>query len=62
LLGNAVGASILGWCFQLMHSYSLGFALFEVLLAIACVLIMTLGHYRFPAVREAPLGEPVRVV
>lgn len=62
LLGNAVGASILGWCFQLMHSYSLGFALFEVLLAIACVLIMTLGHYRFPVVREAPLGEPVRVV
>jgi MFS family permease len=62
LLGNAVGASILGWCFQLMHSYSLGFALFEVLLAIACVLIMTLGHYRFPAVHETPLGEPVSVV
>ncbi len=60
LLGNAVGASILGWCFQLMHSYTPGFALFEVLLAIACMLIMTLGQYRYPAMPElAPSGELV---
>ncbi len=57
LVGNAVGASILGWCFQLMHSYTPGFALFEVLLAIACVLIMTLGRYRYPAVPEPVEGE-----
>ncbi len=57
LLGNAVGASILGWCFQLMHSYMPGFALFEALLAIACVLIMTLGRYRYPAVPEPVAGE-----
>ncbi len=57
LLGNAVGASILGWCFQLMHSYTPGFALFEALLAVACVLIMTLGRYRYPAVPEPIAGE-----
>jgi len=49
MLGNAVGANILGWCFQLTQSYTPGFALFEVLLLIACVLMMTLGPYRYPA-------------
>ncbi len=58
LLGNAVGASILGWCFQLVHSYTPGFALFEILLAVACILIMTLGPYRYPAMpKTAPSGE-----
>jgi len=61
LLGNAVGASILGWCFQLMHSYKPGFAVFEALLAIACVLIMTLGGYRYPAMPEATSGRLVQV-
>ncbi len=60
LLGNAVGASILGWCFQLLHSYTPGFALLEVLLAVACMLIMTLGQYRYPAMPEpAPSGKLV---
>jgi len=61
LLGNAVGASILGWCFQLMHSYMLGFVLFEILLAIACILIMTLGRYRYPAMPETSSGQTSRV-
>ena len=61
LLGNAVGASILGWCFQLMRSYVPGFALFEVLLAVACMLIMTLGRYRYPAMPEAVSGRLVQV-
>jgi MFS family permease len=61
MLGNAVGASILGWCFQLMHSYTLSFALFEVLLAIACMLMMTLGRYRYPAVPETTLGRTSQI-
>ena len=61
LLGNAVGASVLGWCFQLMHSYTPGFAVFEALLAIACVLIMTLGGYRYPAMPETAPGHLVQV-
>jgi len=31
------------------RAYTNGFVLFEILLAIACVLIMTLGPYRYPA-------------
>jgi MFS family permease len=52
LIGNAAGASILGWFFQLAHSYTPGFVVFEILLAIACVLMMTLGPYRYPAALE----------
>ena len=52
LIGNAVGASMLGWFFQLAHSYTPGFAVFEVLLAAACGLMLTLGPYRYPAVAE----------
>jgi MFS family permease len=49
LIGNAVGAAILGWFFQAMHSYTAGFAVFEILLVIACGLMLTLGPYRYPA-------------
>ena len=52
LIGNAVGASMLGWFFQLAHSYTPGFAVFEILLAAACGLMLTLGPYRYPAVAE----------
>lgn len=52
LIGNAAGAIILGWFFQLAHSYTPGFVVFEILLAIACVLMMTLGPYRYPAAFE----------
>ena len=49
LVGNAAGASILGWFFQLTHSYTMGFTVFEILLAAACGLMLTLGPYRYPA-------------
>jgi len=53
LIGNAVGASILGWFFQLAHSYTPGFAVFEIFLAAACGLMLTLGPYRYPALAES---------
>ncbi|HEY2137301.1 MAG TPA: MFS transporter [Xanthobacteraceae bacterium] len=49
VLGNAAGASALGWSFQLLHSYGPAFAGFGVLLVIACVLFCLLGPYRYPA-------------
>jgi MFS family permease len=52
LIGNAIGASILGWFFQLTHSYTLGFTVFEILLTAACGLMLTLGPYRYPAFSE----------
>jgi MFS family permease len=48
-LGNAAGASGLGWSFQLLKSYSPAFAVFGVLLVVACILLGTLGPYRYPA-------------
>jgi MFS family permease len=49
VLGNAAGASVLGWSFQILKSYGPAFAVFEVLLFVACVLFATLGPYRYPA-------------
>lgn len=48
VLGNAAGAAMLGWSFQLLKSYEFGFAAFEVLLLIACALLLTLGPYAYP--------------
>lgn len=48
VLGNAAGAGALGWSFQLLKSYGPVFTAFEVLLVIACVLLATLGPYRYP--------------
>jgi predicted MFS family arabinose efflux permease len=49
VLGNAAGASALGWSFQYLHSYQPGFVAFELLLLAAMVLFATLGPYRYPA-------------
>jgi predicted MFS family arabinose efflux permease len=48
VLGNAAGAGALGWSFQLLKSYSPAFAVFEALLLAACVLVLSLGPYRYP--------------
>jgi MFS family permease len=48
VLGNAAGASALGWSFQLLKSYTPAFTLFEALLVTTCVLFLTLGAYRYP--------------
>jgi MFS family permease len=48
LVGNAVGSSILGWAFQLTHSYSATLVTYSVLLAIATGLTLVLGPYRYP--------------
>ena len=48
VLGNAAGASSLGWSFQLLKSYTPAFTVFECLLAAACMLFLTLGPYKYP--------------
>lgn len=48
VIANAVGVSVLGWCYQLFKSYVAGFVLFEILLVAACILFATLGAYRYP--------------
>jgi MFS family permease len=48
LAGNAVGSSILGWAFQLTHSYSTTLIAYSLLLAVATGLTLVLGPYRYP--------------
>jgi MFS family permease len=58
LAGNAVGSSILGWAFQLTHSYSATLIAYSVLLVIATALTLVLGPYRYPpADRHDIAGE-----
>jgi hypothetical protein len=49
---NAVGMLLMGWCFQLKHSYTPMLWIFEVLLAVAVVLMFSMGPYRFPAPKK----------
>jgi MFS family permease len=50
-LANAAGNNLLGWCYQLLHTYRPGLMVMEVLLAIAVVIQATMGPYRYPMVR-----------
>jgi predicted MFS family arabinose efflux permease len=57
-IGNAVGSNIMGWSYQVLHSYAPAFSFFAVALAITCVLFIPLGPYRFaPRSEGAPLSQ-----
>ena len=64
LLGNAVGSSILGWAFQITHSYSTTLVGFSGLLAAACILTLRMGPYAYPPMdgHEAPSELKSRAV
>jgi hypothetical protein len=47
--GSGLGSYVMGLSFDLSHSYGPALVIFEVLLAVACILIARLGPYRFPA-------------
>jgi MFS family permease len=54
---NAAGMLMMGWCFQLKHTYMPVLYCFEVLLVVALALFSTLGKYRFPAPKRQPDKE-----
>ncbi len=49
LFGQAGGASVLGWSQQLLGSYFPGLMVLEIFFVIACLLLASLGPYRYPA-------------
>jgi MFS family permease len=55
VLANAVGNNLLGWCYQLRHSYVPALVILDVFIAIAIVILARLGPYRFSAIVP---GEP----
>lgn len=46
-IGNAVGSNIMGWSYQLLHSYGLAFVVFAGALTVTSLLFIPLGPYRF---------------
>ena len=55
---NAAGMLLMGWCFQLKHSYVPMMWVFEVFLVVTIVLMLQLGPYRYPALRKQPMKQP----
>ena len=53
---NAVGMLLMGWCYQLLHSYVPMMIVFEVLLLVAIILMFTMGPYKYPAAKEQRVG------
>jgi MFS family permease len=53
VFANAVGNNLLGWCYQLAHTYVPALLILEVFLVGAIVILARLGPYRFPALRPS---------
>ena len=49
---NAAGMMLMGWCFQLKHSYVPMLWVFEVFLVVSIVLMSGMGAYRYPAPKK----------
>src|SRR5208283_4503337 len=58
---NAAGMMLMGWCFQIKHSYVPMLWVFEAFLVVAIVLMSFMGPYRYPAMRKQPAQKPVAV-
>jgi MFS family permease len=53
-IANAAGVVLMGWCYQVKHSYVPMFMVFEVMLVVAIILMARLGAYRYPAPGQRP--------
>jgi MFS family permease len=56
-VGTGVGPALSGWTFDRFHSYGPIFIVYEVALAITCILFVRLGPYPYPAPKreDAPV-------
>lgn len=53
-IGTGSGPALSGRAFDTFHSYTQIFFVYEVALALTCVLLIGLGQYAYPAVKHAP--------
>jgi MFS family permease len=53
-VGTGLGPALSGRAFDRFHSYSQIFTVYEVALALTCVLLVGLGQYAYPPVKRAP--------
>lgn len=59
-IGNAVGSNIMGWSYQLLHSYEPAFLIFAASLVITCLMFIPLGPYAFAPRSESEPGQQRR--
>ena len=57
-LADALGNNLMGWCYQLKHTYAPALVIMEILLALAIVIQATMGPYRYPAMKP---GQPLKL-
>jgi len=50
-MASAAGGALMGWCYQLGHSYRTGLILNELLLVIAIIILAGQGKYIYPAIK-----------
>jgi predicted MFS family arabinose efflux permease len=53
-IGTGMGPALSGRAFDALHSYSQIFMVYEVALALTCVLLLGLGKHAYPPVKHAP--------
>src|SRR5207248_10484189 len=59
--GVGIGPTLSGMSFDLFRSYTPIFMLYEVLLAVSCVIFLRLGPYPYPAREPARTADAVKV-
>ncbi len=59
-IGNAVGSNIMGWSYQLLHSYEPAFLVFGIALALTCLMFIPLGPYAFAPKTETTQAQQRR--
>ena len=58
---NAAGMMLMGWCFQLKHSYVPMLWVFEVSLVVSIVPMSGMGQYRYPALEREKARQSVAI-
>jgi MFS family permease len=57
-IGTGLGPALAGAAFDRFHAYTQIFAVYEVALAVTCLLLVRLGPYAYPAQRHVPAELP----
>jgi MFS family permease len=58
-LGVGIGPALSGASFERLHSYTPAFVIFEIVLAVGCLIFLRLGPYPYPAQEQtlSPAGR-----
>ena len=56
-LGVGIGPALSGASFDRFQSYVPAFVVFEIMLAVSCLIFLRLGPYPFPALAQAVSGD-----